>query len=60
MPKLWRRMTISSGICQAIGSYTLVALFNWNGDYQPVFLISATAMALGALASAGLRPAQSD
>ena len=59
MPKLWRRMTLSSGICQAIGSYALVALFNWDGDYQPIFLVSAATMALGALATAGLRPVQS-
>ena len=51
MPQVWRWMALTSGVFQAIGGYAYVALFDAAGDYVPVFLLGAAAMALGAVIS---------
>ena len=51
MPHVWRRMVLSVGLCQTVGGYALVALFNATGSYTPVFLVGGAAMALGAALS---------
>ena len=51
MPQVWRWMALTSGVFQAIGGYAYVALFDAAGDYVPVFLLGAAAMALGAIIS---------
>ena len=51
MPQVWRRMTLISGIGQAIGGYAYVTLFTMAQSYTPIFLLGGAAMALGALAS---------
>lgn len=51
MPQVWRWMVLSVGICQTVGGYGLVALFDTTGSYTAVFLIGAAAMAVGAVLS---------
>ena len=54
MVVLWRWMVVAVGAGQLFGGWGLVWLFSATGDYRPVFLIGAAAMAGGALLSVGL------
>ncbi len=55
MPKFWGGMTLVYGIAQTIGGFGYVKLFSVTGDYLPVFLVGAAAMAVGGLVSFSLK-----
>ncbi len=54
MVVLWRWMVVAVGAGQLFGGWGLVWLVSVTGDYVPVFLIGAAAMAGGAVLSVGL------